>query len=222
MGGEGCESGGRGRGLDFAQMHNLRSQSIAEERTSAAQDSARTDSAGAGTSWSGFSLRTLGVARRVSMFLVRRSTSVGNFSRRLAHSVGTSLEHSLESTLGTSVGTLNSVFYPFLGSRAQRNMAKLRNEFIEEIRVVVHLRHPNVTTVRFMLLMLHARCVSCSYVLLVLHTVIEKRFAWWSTCHPNITRVASGRCPEVHGCVHRADNLSDLCMLSPRFKHLLP
>ena len=52
-------------------------------------------------------------------------------------------------TLGTSVSTsLSSVFTLFAGTCAQRSMAKLRNEFINEIRVVVHLRHPNITTVR--------------------------------------------------------------------------
>ena len=47
----------------------------------------------------------------------------------------------------TSIGSWISSFSSS-GARAQRNLAQLRTEFVNEIRMVVHLRHPNITTVR--------------------------------------------------------------------------
>ena len=161
--GGGHDSGGGGSGgagADSKLMRELRLQGIKEARTPSIGDAASPPPGPgfgdvAGGSGRGKkadrgllallkrSLFKLVVARLLSW--LRRLGRLVRYGRRfglikLIGSIG-------DSVTSSSVGSWFSV-WGSSGARTQRNMSRLRNEFINEIRVVVHLRHPNITTVR--------------------------------------------------------------------------
>ena len=142
---QGLDGGGGGYASHSKLVRELRLQGIKEGRpsTSAGDASGSGPDADAPDSWWARVVTVLRALLRV----IRRGTRLGS---RFFH-VGRVLDS--VSSLGGSMGVDVSLgsWLPFWGSsgaRTQRNMSKLRNEFINEIRVVVHLRHPNITTVR--------------------------------------------------------------------------
>ena len=171
----GCESGGGGEGgggLPPSLIQNLRCQTIKEVKevgsSSGAGGGTGTETGGGGGgrgSSAGSSLRRnpgpgseargrfpAALPRVISRALAALTAFLHWVAKRptplrVARFIGRRVVRSF-GYLGSSISSVATSLGSSSTSVATRRLDRLRGEFIDEIRVVVHLRHPNITTVR--------------------------------------------------------------------------